>query len=546
MPAKMILPRGRPKAPDISLVRMVPEAPTSVPLIMEKIRARMPTGRLVALMSTVLAEIDRGDGRPWTAPPIGGVAVMVTPVDAVGLGGAGGGAGRPVDQEGVEARRARPRHPLHGPHHARGRRHAGQGHGAVRQGGAARPARPVDPVGRRSVRLPRPGAGGGGAPAGQHRQGRQRGRRLPGGLSPLDVRLDEIRRAVADGADEIDIVLNRSAFLAGRLPRGLRRDRGVEGGVRRRAPQGHPRDRRARQLRRRARASMLAMAAGADVIKTSTGKIGTAATLPVALCMAEAIRDFADQTGRVVGLKLAGGMRTAKQSWQYLVIVSETLGPDWLDPDRFRIGASTLLNDVLMQIAVPAHRPLPATRRLHDRLMTMTTSARHRGRRRTPVSTESVGHARLRDRRASRRRSSTSRTATNCSSTASSSSPLAAGRSPRSTRPPRSRWPRWPRPAPPTSTPPSPRPAGPTRTAGASCRARSGPSTCTASPACCRSEPRVRRARDARRRQADQGVARRRRAARRRPLLLLRGLGRQARLRLPRPRGRVRSASPAR
>jgi len=98
------------------------------------------------------------------------------------------------------------------------------------------------------------------------------------------------------------------------------------------------------------RASDLAMAAGADFIKTSTGKIGTSATLPVALCMCEAIREHAERTGRPVGLKVAGGIRTAKQAWQYLVIVHETLGPDWMTPDRFRLGASSLLNDLLMQI----------------------------------------------------------------------------------------------------------------------------------------------------------------------------------------------------
>ena len=96
---------------------------------------------------------------------------------------------------------------------------------------------------------------------------------------------------------------------------------------------------------------MLAMVAGADFIKTSTGKIGTSATPATALCMAEAIRDMAQQTGRAVGLKLAGGIRTAKQAWHYLVIVGETLGSGWLTPERFRLGASSLLNDVLMQRA---------------------------------------------------------------------------------------------------------------------------------------------------------------------------------------------------
>jgi deoxyribose-phosphate aldolase len=99
------------------------------------------------------------------------------------------------------------------------------------------------------------------------------------------------------------------------------------------------------------RASVLAMAAGADFIKTSTGKIQPAATLPVALVMLEAIRDFHDRTGRMVGMKPAGGVRTAKQAIQHLVVVNETLGPDWLTPEWFRLGASSLLNDCLMQLA---------------------------------------------------------------------------------------------------------------------------------------------------------------------------------------------------
>jgi len=97
-------------------------------------------------------------------------------------------------------------------------------------------------------------------------------------------------------------------------------------------------------------ASVLAMAAGADFIKTSTGKIQPAATLPAALCMMEAAREFFHETGRRVGVKVAGGIRQSKQAVQYLVLVYETLGPEWMTPDLFRIGASTLLNDVLMQI----------------------------------------------------------------------------------------------------------------------------------------------------------------------------------------------------
>ncbi len=172
---------------------------------------------------------------------------------------------------------------------------------------------------------------------------------FPAGLSSLDVRVRDIAWAVEQGATEIDIVLNRSAFLSGEFGRAFDEivaskaacgtahlkvilETGELGGY--------------DAVRR---ASMLAMAAGADFVKTSTGKVGVNATLPTALCMAEAIRDFEDQTGRIVGLKVAGGIRTAKQSWQYLVVVYETLGARWLTPDLFRLGASSLLNDVLMQ-----------------------------------------------------------------------------------------------------------------------------------------------------------------------------------------------------
>jgi deoxyribose-phosphate aldolase len=98
------------------------------------------------------------------------------------------------------------------------------------------------------------------------------------------------------------------------------------------------------------RASVLAMAAGADFIKTSTGKVTPAATLPVTLVMLEAIRDFERATGRAVGMKPAGGIRTAREAIQYLVVLYETLGPRWMTAERFRFGASSLLNDVLMQI----------------------------------------------------------------------------------------------------------------------------------------------------------------------------------------------------
>jgi deoxyribose-phosphate aldolase len=173
---------------------------------------------------------------------------------------------------------------------------------------------------------------------------------FPSGLAPLGERLGEIRRAVEDGADEIDIVLNRSAFLSGRFRQAFEEVTASKEAcgpahlkVILEAGELGSYD----QIRR---ASVLAMAAGADFIKTSTGKIGVSATPANALCMMESARDFHRETGKRVGIKVAGGIRVSKQAVQYLVLVYETLGPDWMTPDLFRIGASTLLNDVLMQV----------------------------------------------------------------------------------------------------------------------------------------------------------------------------------------------------
>ena len=174
---------------------------------------------------------------------------------------------------------------------------------------------------------------------------------FPAGLAPLDARLAEIAWAVAAGADEVDIVLNRSAFLSGRYQKAYDEIAAAKqacGSAHLKVILETGELGSYDQIRR---ASMLAMVAGADFIKTSTGKIGTSATPPTALCMAEAIRDMAEQSGRAVGLKLAGGIRAAKQAWHYLVIVGETLGSGWLTPERFRLGASSLLNDVLMKRA---------------------------------------------------------------------------------------------------------------------------------------------------------------------------------------------------
>jgi deoxyribose-phosphate aldolase len=174
---------------------------------------------------------------------------------------------------------------------------------------------------------------------------------FPSGQSSLAVRLADVRDAVAAGADEIDMVINRGAFLAGRYREVY--DEIVA--VREACGPAHLKvileTGELGSYDKVRAASLLAMAAGGDFVKTSTGKISPAATLPVALVMLEAIRDFHAETGRVVGFKPAGGVRTAKQAIQHLVLVNETLGPDWLRPDRYRLGASTLLNDLLMQLA---------------------------------------------------------------------------------------------------------------------------------------------------------------------------------------------------
>jgi deoxyribose-phosphate aldolase len=173
---------------------------------------------------------------------------------------------------------------------------------------------------------------------------------FPSGQSDLDLRIEEIRRAVAAGADEIDSVISRGAFLAGDEQTIFDEVVAAKEAVGDAHLKVILETGELGSYDRVRRASLIAMAAGADVIKTSTGKVAPASTLPVALVMAEAIRDFADATGREVGLKVAGGIRSSKDAIRYLVIVNETLGERWLDPDMFRIGASSLLNDLLMQI----------------------------------------------------------------------------------------------------------------------------------------------------------------------------------------------------
>ena len=172
---------------------------------------------------------------------------------------------------------------------------------------------------------------------------------FPSGRASLAVKLADVADAVDAGAHEIDMVIDRGAFLAGRYQLVL--DEIV-------ATKQACRDRHLKVILETGelatydnvrRASWLAMLGGADLIKTSTGKTAPSATLPVALVMLEAVRDFAAATGVMVGVKVAGGVRTAKDAIRYLVVVHETVGDEWLTPERFRIGASSLLNDLLMQ-----------------------------------------------------------------------------------------------------------------------------------------------------------------------------------------------------
>jgi deoxyribose-phosphate aldolase len=159
---------------------------------------------------------------------------------------------------------------------------------------------------------------------------------------------------VAAGADEIDMVIDRGAFLAGHYLEVFEEIAAVRQACAR--PDGS--DAHLKVILETGelqtydnvrRAGWLAMMAGAHFIKTSTGKVQPAATLPVTLVMLEAVRDFREQTGQMVGVKPAGGIRSSKDAIKYLVTVNEVAGPDWLDPAWFRFGASTLLNDLLMQ-----------------------------------------------------------------------------------------------------------------------------------------------------------------------------------------------------
>jgi deoxyribose-phosphate aldolase len=177
---------------------------------------------------------------------------------------------------------------------------------------------------------------------------------FPSGQYPLDVKLRDTRYAVEEGADEIDMVISRGHFLAGDYQYVF--DEIAQ--VKEACGPAHLKvileTGELGQLDQVRKASDLAMHAGADFIKTSTGKVVPAATLPVTLVMLEAIRDFYHATGKKIGMKPAGGIATAKVAIQYLVVLRETLGQDWMTPDLFRIGASRLANDILMQLTKEA------------------------------------------------------------------------------------------------------------------------------------------------------------------------------------------------
>jgi deoxyribose-phosphate aldolase len=177
---------------------------------------------------------------------------------------------------------------------------------------------------------------------------------FPSGRAAREIKLADTRNAVEAGADEIDMVIDRGAFLSGRYLEVFEEIVAVREACAR--PDGSEAHLKVifetgelQTFDNVRRVSWLAMLAGAHFIKTSTGKVQPAATMPGTLVMLEAVRDFREATGRMVGVKPAGGIRASKEAIKYLVMVNEVAGPDWLDPDWFRFGASTLLNDLLMQ-----------------------------------------------------------------------------------------------------------------------------------------------------------------------------------------------------
>jgi len=179
---------------------------------------------------------------------------------------------------------------------------------------------------------------------------------FPSGRASMAVKLADTRDAIKAGADEIDMVIDRGAFLSGRYLRVFNEIAAIKDACTADARAGAPAHLKViletgelvtyDNVRR---ASWLAMLAGAQFIKTSTGKISPASTAPVVMIMLEAVRDWRALTGAQVGVKAAGGIRTTKDAMKYLVVVNEIAGDDWMDPRWFRFGASGLLNDLLLQ-----------------------------------------------------------------------------------------------------------------------------------------------------------------------------------------------------
>ncbi len=172
---------------------------------------------------------------------------------------------------------------------------------------------------------------------------------FPSGRASLSVKLADTKDAVAAGADEIDMVIDRGAFLTGNYAKVFEEIVAIKEVCGNAHLKVILETGELKTLDNVRKASWLAMKAGADFIKTSTGKVVPAATLPVTLVMLEAVRDFHQETGTKIGVKAAGGIKTSKDAIKYLVLVNETVGDAWLTPDLFRFGASTLLNDLLMQ-----------------------------------------------------------------------------------------------------------------------------------------------------------------------------------------------------
>ena len=176
---------------------------------------------------------------------------------------------------------------------------------------------------------------------------------FPSGRASMEVKLADTRDAIKNGADEIDMVIDRGAFLSGRYLQVFEEIAAIkavctEGGANAHLKVIMETGELVTYDNVR-RASWLSMLAGGDFIKTSTGKVSPAATLPVTMIMLEAVRDWRELTGQMVGVKPAGGIKTTKDAMKYLVMVNEIAGEDWIDPDWFRFGASSLLNDLLLQ-----------------------------------------------------------------------------------------------------------------------------------------------------------------------------------------------------